>query len=86
MKSRTNAVIRHDAVLGGHPVIFDDNSFLPQYIGISQFFFLYIVDEGIDAAGLRIGTLSNQQLRAQRRNCGGLHLSTEGSDNKYDKP
>ncbi len=35
-----------NAILGGHPVIFDDVYFLPQYIVICQIFFPYIVEEG----------------------------------------
>ena len=34
-----------NAILGGHPVFFDDVHFLPQYIVICQIFFPYIVEE-----------------------------------------
>jgi hypothetical protein len=39
-------MIWHTAMLGGHPVIFDDVLFLPQYIVMCQIFFPYIVEAG----------------------------------------
>jgi len=46
IKSKTNVMRWHKAMLGGHPVIFNNVLFIPQHIVMCQIFFPYVVEVG----------------------------------------